>query len=193
MLKAGIQLTLVGDHRQATFRTNHGRQNKAFSGIRIIDKFRAWQKRKLVSIDYETHTHRCNQVIADLSDTLFPSEPKTRSLNTTLTGHDGVFIVRSDQVEAYVTKYAPQILRLDRRTNCAGLDAMNFGDSKGLTFDRVLIFPHAKARQWLTSGSLIHIEKSLAKMYVGITRAKFSLAFVHDKSVVIPGAVDFHN
>ncbi|ONJ12485.1 hypothetical protein A8D91_27340 [Burkholderia cenocepacia] len=104
MLSAGIRLTLVGDHRQATFKTNHGRQNKAFSGIKIVEKFRAWEKRRLVSIDYETQTHRCNQIIADLSDTLFPTEPKTNSLNTTLTGHDGVFIVRSDQIDAYVAK-----------------------------------------------------------------------------------------
>jgi len=32
MLKAGIQMTLVGDHRQATFRTNQASKHKAFVG-----------------------------------------------------------------------------------------------------------------------------------------------------------------
>jgi DNA helicase-2/ATP-dependent DNA helicase PcrA len=189
ILKTGIRMTLVGDHRQATFATNHGKKNKAFAGIKVIEKFRAWQKSGLAGVAYEQHTHRCNQLIADLSDTLFPQEPKTTSLNCTRTGHDGIFIVRTDQVETYVAKYSPKILRLDRRTNCSGLDATNFGDSKGLTFDRVLVFPHGLAQKWLATGSVTHIEKSLAKMYVGITRAKYSLAFVFDRSVAIPGAV----
>jgi DNA helicase-2/ATP-dependent DNA helicase PcrA len=190
MLKTGIRLTLVGDHRQATFATNHGRKNKAFAGIKVIEKFRAWQKSGLAGIAYEQHTHRCNQLIADLSDTLFPLEPKTTSLNRTFTGHDGIFIVRTDQVQTYIAKYSPQILRLDRRTDCAGLDALNFGDSKGLTFDRVLVFPHGLAKKWLATGSVAHIEKSLAKMYVGITRARYSLAFVFDQPVGIVGAVN---
>jgi DNA helicase-2/ATP-dependent DNA helicase PcrA len=65
---------------------------------------------------------------------------------------------------------------------------MNFGESKGLTFKRVLIFPHGKAKQWLRTGALTHIEKSIAKMYVGVTRARHSLAFVYEGSVAIPGA-----
>jgi DNA helicase II / ATP-dependent DNA helicase PcrA len=57
---------------------------------------------------------------------------------------------------------------------------MNFGETKGLTFDRVLIFPHGLGKKWLGSGDLKHVEKSLAKMYVGVTRARHSVAFVFD-------------
>ncbi|PVE22713.1 hypothetical protein DC522_19410 [Microvirga sp. KLBC 81] len=188
ILKAGIRLRLVGDHRQATLRTNFAKKNSAYSGINIIKKFDEWHRAGLAVLSYEQHTHRCHQDIADLGDSFFPNEPPTKSLNTTVTGHDGVFIVSSSQVTAYVTRFAPQVLRLDKRTICEDFPAMNFGESKGLTFDRVLIFPHGLGKKWLGTGDLTHVEKLLAKMYVGVTRAKFSLAFVFDGAASIPRA-----
>jgi len=187
ILKAGIKLTLVGDHRQATFRTNQSSRNTAFSGINIIKKFQHWNKGALAALSYEQHTHRCHQDIADLGDSFFPNEPRTKSHNNAITGHDGVFIVSSTQVSGYIERFAPQVLRLDKRTACNDLPAMNFGESKGLTFDRVLIFPHALGKKWLSTGVLTHIEKSAARMYVGATRARHSLAFVFDGVTSIPG------
>ncbi len=188
MLKAGIRLSFVGDHRQATFKTNQGKKNSAFAGFNIIKKLQQWEKAGLASLSYERHTHRCHQHIADLGDSFFPKEPVTKSLNTTATGHDGVFVVATSKVASYVATFAPQVLRLDRKTPCHNLPAMNFGESKGLTFDRVLIFPHSLAKKWLSSGNLLHVEKSLTKMYVGVTRARHSLALVFDGTPAIPGA-----
>lgn len=65
---------------------------------------------------------------------------------------------------------------------------MNFGESKGLTFDRVLIFPHGLGKKRLASGDLKHVKDSAAKMYVGVTRARHSIAFVFDGLSGIPGA-----
>ena len=188
ILKAGIKLSLVGDHRQATFRTNQSNRNSAFAGINIVKKFHQWEKSGLAVLSYEQHTHRCHQHIADLGDSLFPNEPVTKSLNTTITGHDGVFIVSTAHLAAYVGRFAPQILRLDKKTACHDLPAVNFGEAKGLTFDRVLIFPHGLGKKWLGSGDLKHVEKSAAKLYVGATRASYSLAFVFDGITSIPGA-----
>lgn len=180
MLKSGIQITFVGDHRQATFATNHSPKHKAFAGPAIIKQFELWKKAGLVLIDYECHTHRCNQAIADLADGFFPSEPKTISLNTTVTGHDGVFVVASADVAEYARRYSPKVLRYSVRTNCEPFEAMNFGESKGLTFERVLIYPHGPAKKWLASGRAVDVEKSATKMYVAITRARYSVAFVYD-------------
>ena len=44
ILKTGIKLTLVGDHRQATLRTNQGKKNSAFAGFNIVKKFQQWEK-----------------------------------------------------------------------------------------------------------------------------------------------------
>jgi DNA helicase-2/ATP-dependent DNA helicase PcrA len=188
ILNAGIEVSLVGDHRQATLRTNQGKKNAAFAGFNIVKKFRQWEADGLATLSYERHTHRCHQDIAQLGDSFFPKEPSTKSLNTTTTGHDGVFIVASAKVGAYLDAFAPQILRLDKKTPCNNLPAMNFGESKGLTFDRVLIFPHGLAKKWLSTGNLTHVEKSVTKMYVGATRARYSLAFVFDGPAAIPGA-----
>jgi len=188
ILKSGIKLSLVGDHRQATLRTNQAKKNTAFAGINIIKKFQQWHTCGLAVLSYEQHTHRCQQDIACLGDSFFPKEPATESLNTTTTGHDGVFIVPTGMVADYVRQFTPQVLRLDKKTPCDNLAAMNFGESKGLTFDRVLIFPHGLGKKWLETGGLKHVEKSVAKMYVGATRARHSLAFVFDGVAKIPGA-----
>lgn len=65
---------------------------------------------------------------------------------------------------------------------------MNFGESKGMTFDRVLIFPHKAGVKWLQTGQFNHIEKLVTKVYVGTTRAKFSVAFVYEGLAAVPHA-----
>lgn len=180
MLRSGIQITFVGDHRQATLATNHSPKHKPFAGPGIIKKFEIWKKAGLTSIDYERHTYRCNQAIADLADGFFPAEPQTVSLNETVTGHDGVFLVRTADVGEYVRRFSPQVLRYSVRTDCSPYSAMNFGESKGLTFARVLIYPHGPAKKWLASGNPTDVEKSATRMYVATTRARYSVAFVYD-------------
>lgn len=187
ILRSKVKTTLVGDHRQATFRTNNAAKNSAYLGIRIIDKFKEWHNADLGTLSYQQETYRCHQAIADLADAFFPSEPRTVSRNEVATGHDGVFAFRNRSLQAYVNRYRPQVLRLDRRTPCEGYEAMNYGESKGLTFDRVLIFPHKKGIQWLYSGDFDHVSDSAAKMYVGITRARYSVAFVIEGEVGIAG------
>jgi DNA helicase-2/ATP-dependent DNA helicase PcrA len=188
MLKAGVTVTVVGDHRQATFSTNNSPKNKAFAGVHIINKFREWEKRGLAALVYRYDTYRCNQEISDLADSFFPDEPRTNSLCSANTGHDGIFFVRRSDVDAYIKEYEPQVLRLNKRTNCHIIGAMNFGESKGRSFDRVIIFPHGLAQRWLETGDFQHVEGSRAKLYVGITRARNSVAFVFDGLGAIPNA-----
>jgi DNA helicase-2/ATP-dependent DNA helicase PcrA len=183
LLKSKVNVTMVGDHRQATFTTNKAAKNKKFQGANIIHKFKQWEKDKLLAVTFESETYRCNQSIADFADTLFPDIPLTKSRNQDITGHDGVFVIASSAVDDYVKQFQPQVLRYDKRTLCGELDedARNFGECKGLTFNRILIFPNGKATKWLTTGDYHHIEASAAKMYVAITRARHSVAFVLDK------------
>ncbi|WP_246674820.1 UvrD-helicase domain-containing protein [Mesorhizobium sp. B4-1-3] len=181
ILRSKIDLLMVGDHRQATYSTNNAAKNGAFAGRNIIAKFREWEKAALLTVTYGQETRRCNQLIADFADSFYADEPKTISKNTATMGHDGVFLISNKSVPDYVAQYKPQVLRLDRRTPCDGHFAMNFGEVKGMTFDRVLIFPHKKGRQWLASGDYRHVTDSAAKMYVGITRARHSVTFVLDE------------
>ena len=43
LLDSNIEVVLVGDHRQATFKTNQSGKNRKFGRQRIIDKFAEWQ------------------------------------------------------------------------------------------------------------------------------------------------------
>lgn len=179
-LKSNIKLTLVGDNRQATYATNNSEKNKKFKGVNIINLLDKWEKQGLCEKQYRSQSHRCNQAICDLADGLYPDMPKTESLNNDITGHDGIFLVSSKEAENYILRYSPQILRFDVKTDTQGFPAINFGASKGLTFERVLIYPNNPIQKFLESGENTHIEKSKAKFYVALTRAKFSVAFVYN-------------
>ncbi len=191
ILKSPINLVMVGDHRQATYNTNNAAKNKQYTGAKIIAKFCEWENAGLTNLSYENYTYRCHQMIADLADSFYPTEPKTVSKNECVTGHDGAFLVSSQSVAEYSDNFRPQVLRLDRRTDCNGFSAMNFGESKGMTFDRVLIFPHRAGGKWLASGDYNHVKGSIAKMYVGVSRARHSVAFVFDGESKVDGLIRY--
>lgn len=191
VLQSSINLVMVGDHRQATYTTNNSAKNKPQTRANIILKFREWQKAGLANLSYEQDTYRCHQTVADLADSFYPTEPKTVSKNGSNTGHDGIFLVSAQSTAEYLENFRPQALRLDRRTNCNGYPAMNFGESKGMTFDRVLIFPHKAGEKWLASGNYDHVKGSIAKMYVGVSRARHSVAFVFDGESKVDGLIRY--
>jgi DNA helicase II / ATP-dependent DNA helicase PcrA len=55
---------------------------------------------------------------------------------------------------------------------------MNFGDVKGMTFDRTVIYPHAAFQKYLKTGKLELAGQSLTRTYVAVTRARNSVAIV---------------
>jgi DNA helicase II / ATP-dependent DNA helicase PcrA len=86
-----------------------------------------------------------------------------------------------EDVPTYVEKFQPTVLRWDRDSDTQGLQAMNFGLSKGSTFDRVLIFPPKTIVTYLISKDVSKLRpKTLAHLYVAVTRARHSVAFVVD-------------
>jgi len=185
-----INVLFVGDIRQATYATNNTNKNKKYKGIKIIDYF--MERTDICDIDQSLNiSHRCNQMICDFADSLFESMDSTVSTNGECTGHDGVFIVHPNDVEEYIQKYNPQCLRYDARTILPR--AINFGDSKGLTFERVLIKPTAKMEKYLKTGELNLDETTLAKFYVALTRPKYSVGIISTtKSVKMNGTYYFN-
>ena len=172
-----IAVTAVGDPRQGTFVTNNSSKNKKFKKSGIIDWVNKHIKTGLIEVEEKNECFRCNQTICDFADSLFPKLPKTTSKNTTVTGHDGIFMIGKNDIFAYTEQHKPVVLRWDKRTDTLGLPAMNFGISKGRTFDRVLIFPTKPMMEFLVSRDL---DKAgdLSKLYVAVTRARYSVAFV---------------
>ncbi|MFC9536793.1 UvrD-helicase domain-containing protein [Streptomyces sp. NPDC056975] len=175
LLKSSSAVTVVGDPRQATFATNNAAKYKKYKGSGIAD----WldERKDVCVVESRLESYRCNQAICDFADGLFPELPQTVSKNTEITGHDGVSTITPAEVPAYVEKYEPIVLRWDKRAKTQGLEAMNFGQSKGSTFDRVLIFPTQPMVKYYRS-----LDPEQAgdrfKLYVAVTRARYSVTFV---------------
>ncbi|MDE0129992.1 MAG: AAA family ATPase [Gammaproteobacteria bacterium] len=178
LMDSNIQVVLVGDHRQATFKTNQSGRNRQFGRQRIIDKFKEWQVGGRAEIEIHSHSYRCVQQICDVADSLFPDVERTISRNHKRTGHDGVFLVRQRDVPAYVEKFSPQTLRYSRRKRNVPGNPYNFGEAKGMTFERVLIFPHKPLEKYCLTRKLEDAGKELPKIYVAMTRARQSVGIV---------------
>ena len=80
-------------------------------------------------------------------------------------------------------RYNPTVLRYQM----SGEGEWNFGACKGMGFERVLIYPTNPILKYLHDGLLEKLSKGktveafdIAKLYVAITRARFSVAFVCD-------------
>lgn len=190
LLNSGIEIMLVGDTRQATYATNNSARHQQYRGVSLMELFRVWEARNLCRIQYRVISHRCVQAICDMADVLYPQMPATQSGNEYITGHEGVYIVTPGQVLAYVQEFAPTILRYDRNEACAGLSAVNFGQSKGRTFPRVLIFPNGPLAEFLRTADATRI-RSPAKYYVALTRARQSVAFVLAGACAWPGHQEY--
>lgn len=185
LLTSGIEITLVGDTRQATYATNHSPRHQQYRGVAMMAIFQAWQARALCQIQHRVISHRCAQSLCDLADALYPQMPRTESGNNDVSGHDGIYVVAPDLVQDYVLQFAPTVLRYDRREPCNGLPAVNFGQAKGRTYSRVLIYPNGPLTQFLRTADASRIS-SPAKYYVAVTRARQSVAFVMNGSCAWP-------
>lgn len=185
-----IDVTLVGDHRQSTYQTNNAAKHKRFAGVGITDKFEEWHKEGRCELESMAISHRCHQGVCDFADKIFADCSDTESHNETDSGHDGVFLIAAKDVKHYMAQFEPQVLRNDKRTKCDGLTATNFGESKGLGYDRVLIFPTGPIKQLLKDGKFDAL-KAPSKLYVAVTRARQSVAFVYDGACSINGVERF--
>lgn len=181
LFNSHIHLLLVCDPRQATYSTHNTNKNKQFVKSSILGFFE--DSNLKIEKDYSSLSinHRSIAAICDLSNKLFPRYEATQSGNTQNTGHDGIFLVRPQDVELYLRNYEP----LQLRDSCKKVitntyRVMNFGESKGLSFKRVLIYPTEPFLKWLKNDTSELKPVSRSKLYVAITRAEYSVAFVYD-------------
>ena len=191
LVDSKIKLKLVGDIRQVTYSTNNARKNCQYRDVNIINFFEKLEEKQNVDLKYKNISHRCNQKICDLADSLYPDLRDTNSLNEEVTEHDGIYTIKKENVDDYIEKFSPQILRYSRTTELFRDKAMNFGQAKGLNFDRVLILPNGPIKKFLKTGDIKKVKKSRAKFYVALTRARYSIAFLYDDEVNFEGVEDY--
>ncbi|MCY6957429.1 UvrD-helicase domain-containing protein [Clostridium brassicae] len=192
LFKSRINIRLVGDLRQATYSTNNSCKNKKYKGSNIYDLFIKWKNNNMCTIYHKNECFRSNQIICDLADSLYPEMEKTISKNYKITGHDGVFIINKKDADKYIKKFNPQLLRFDRRSKFNSENILNFGASKGLTFERVLIIPNGPMKKFLKTGDYSNLEASKAKYYVAFTRARYSIGILYDEVCRVQGINRFN-
>jgi hypothetical protein len=182
LLKSSIDLWMVGDVRQAVLATNpRSSKNKAYAYAGAIQWFRERETQGLLNISESSRTWRCRPEIAQLADTIFSPEwsfPPTASDNKRTTGHDGVFLIRPEQIGEYISAFNPKCLRNSANSGKSfQLDYTNFKVAKGTEHERVLIVPTQGITKFLLEG--IHLAPGpAATLYVAVTRASQSVAFV---------------
>jgi DNA helicase II / ATP-dependent DNA helicase PcrA len=180
---------LVGDPRQVTYLTHHSAKFEKYSDG-LIKEFvnNELGKKILCEVDENTLnvSHRNNQLICDYSAKLYPSLPipmacACKECRENITNHEGIFLVTPNDVGKYLSTYNPLQLRWNSSIRCnPNFQSMNFGESKGLSFDRVLIYPTQDMVKWVIDNNFKLKNETCAKLYVGITRARRSAGIVID-------------
>lgn len=175
LFASDIAITLVGDPRQALLATARVTKNKKYRGEGLV----AWldERSTVCAREDRPQSWRCHQDICDFASELFPSYPPMVSENDEAAEHQGVFEIRPADVPEYIARYRPRVLRQRRTTNTLGHPAINIGEAKGSTFERVLIFTTGTMRTYLRKRDLAAF-KSREHLYVAVTRARHSVAFV---------------
>lgn len=185
LLQSSSNIILAGDPRQVTYLTHHSKKYGKYKNGLIESFVRDECKRISCEIDTETlkKSHRNNKAICDFSARLFPGfekcEPceceKCRNYTNT---HEGIFLVKKKYINKYIEDYNPIILRWSG----AEFPEWNFGKSKGLTFPRVLIYPTRTGKNsmiaWIKDNTVSLSDEVRSKLYVAVTRARYSVGIV---------------
>lgn len=178
-------ITCVGDFRQTVYETSFG-QKAPQSAAQKIAAFRdmGFEDQPL------TLNWRCTQTICMIADEVHEGAyPATKSavseIPTAFAHHVGVFVIKHSDVTNYIELYTPMVLRWQVASGTKILPAQarcyNFGNSKGLGFDRVLILPaESQIHFVLDAAAKFPADAEIAqnKMYVAITRARYSVGFI---------------
>lgn len=187
--KSDSSVLLVGDPRQVTYLTHHSTKFGKYSDGKI-KSFIENELGKNIECEVDEITlnpsHRNNKVICDYSAKLYPDMPAPEPCDCVdcrniVTEHEGVFLVKPKDVDAYLLRFNPMQLRWSSVKKCnVDYPVRNFGESKGLTIDRVLIYPTQEMQKWIKDNNHLLKNEVRAKFYVALTRARHSSAIVMD-------------
>lgn len=201
---SNITTLLVGDPRQVVYLTHNERKWGKYANGKIKDFILNECKDICCDIDDSTlnQSHRNNKEICFFSSKLYPELPASKPCSCSecrnvTTNHEGIFLVRKSDIQKYLNKYT--IVQLKLRSDTDGVlknfPNYNFGLSKGLSFDRVLIHLTIDMQKWILNDSHTLADKTRAQLYVAITRARFSVGLIYDydDKILIQGVVKYKN
>ena len=185
MFESQMLITCVGDHKQATYRTNNSPKNSQYRDENIRNYFKMLEKKGLCTISYANTTRRFNCEICDFINTIHGDidstiEPDSDTECCDLVENTGVYVMDIKYLELYCGHYRPIILRYDKRAKVDfyhSCNIYNYGGAKGATYERVVIIPVSTSLPFIEKQIKISSNQTRAKFYVACTRAKHSVVF----------------
>ena len=178
-------ITCVGDFRQTVYETTFGHKAPQSAKEKIAAFTSMGFKQEALVLNW-----RCIQEICTIADAVHggayeATKSAVHNIPAVFTHHLGAFIVRQSDVTDYIAAYAPMVLRWSVSSGTKILPPQtccyNFGNSKGMGFDRVLILPATSQMHFVLDGMTPFpddAETAQNKLYVAITRARYSVGFV---------------
>lgn len=205
LFKSTIETILVGDPRQVTYKTNHYRKYPKYKDGKIKEFIQNECKSSIDenTIDEETlkASHRNNKAICNYSSKLHDGEYEFSApcdcetcRNHGGVKHEGVFLVRKNELSGYLDLYNPVQLRYNKGEECdENYSILNFGQSKGKTYSRVIIYPTKDILTWIKDNTKELKPTTKSRFYVALTRARHSVAIVYDyvNNDNIPGTIKY--
>ena len=192
------EVILAGDPRQTTYLTNHnGNKNQKYRDGKILEYLQAQKELKNnFSVDYTTlnQSWRCCQEICNFASIISKDFPETASRIDSMEAIKGVYLIKPEDKERFMKIYQNMIqLRwnIKNKDIIHELNCMNFGESKGLTFDGVLIYPTKDMREWIENHDKELAFATRCKFYVAVTRAKYVVGIVWDKKTCSASDIKF--
>lgn len=182
-----FSITCVGDFRQTIYDTSVASKGPKTSAQKL-EKFRSMKfEEELLAV-----SRRSVQSICDYADKIHSDKGYKKTISTVteipenFSNHIGVFCVSESNAKAYIDEYKPVLLRhgisSGQAFNEVKIKKINFGKSKGLGFNRALIVPTQPYIKYIlgdcTAFDDDKSEESKNKLYVAITRARYSVAFI---------------
>ncbi|PTW61696.1 UvrD-like helicase family protein [Breoghania corrubedonensis] len=190
LFKSPANVVMVGDPRQVTYVTHLEARLKKYRDGGIADFIREKLPRKVacdIDVTSLVTSHRNSNAICELSSKLYPKLTAATACKCTgcrqpVPVYAGLFIVRRKDLPRYLKTRRPVQLRWSSNVKIASTDlpALTFGRSKGLGFDRVIIYPTKEMMAWLKNTQSALKAETRAKLYVGLTRARHEVAVVYD-------------
>lgn len=181
LIGAGTKLVMAGDPRQCTYTTHSNKKYIKYNNGKINEFFKNECPELKVIIDNKSLniSHRNSFGICKLANLLFSDRPPIEySAEKTDNEHSGVYIVKEEHIEYYLETYQATQLRHNKKRDVnANYEVLNFGESKGIERDRVLIYPTKPIWKWLTKREPL-ADKSRSSFYVALTRARYSVGIV---------------
>ena len=181
IIKSNLRLTMVGDPRQTVYLTHNDRKNPKYDYGKIKEYIKNECSTCNCLIDESTLncSYRNSSDICKLSSKLFPLHLSCSSRLSHTDSHMGIFFIKKQDLQKYYDSYSPLLLRLKSNVP-THIDApsITFGHSKGLEAKHILLYPTKDMLSWLCNQSVNLKGKTCAQLYVGLTRAFFSIGIV---------------